>query len=60
MVQGAAPMVLHVTSSQDEFRQQQVDVLWRVGGARATQVCIAWSAENKLGCYTAAQHYGQM
>lgn len=30
--------VLHVTSCQDEFRQQQIAVLWRASGATHTQV----------------------
>lgn len=29
---------LHVTSCQDEFRQQQIAVLWRASGATHTQV----------------------
>lgn len=29
---------LHVTSCQDEFRQQQIAVLWRASGAANTQV----------------------
>lgn len=30
--------VLHVTSCQDEFRQQQIAMLWRASGATHTQV----------------------
>lgn len=29
---------LHVTSCQDEFRQQQIAMLWRASGAKHTQV----------------------
>lgn len=36
--QGAVVCVLHVTSCQDEFRQQQMAMLWRASGAAHTQV----------------------
>ncbi|XP_023691068.2 DALR anticodon-binding domain-containing protein 3 isoform X1 [Paramormyrops kingsleyae] len=57
---GAAPMVLHVTSSQDEFRQQQVDVLWRVGGARATQKHMVCGPVKTPGSQINAMKYIQL
>lgn len=36
--QAAVVCVLHVTSCQDEFRQQQMAMLWRASGAAHTQV----------------------
>ncbi|KPP60033.1 DALR anticodon-binding domain-containing protein 3-like, partial [Scleropages formosus] len=52
--------VLHVTTSQDEFRQQQVDVLWRVGGAQVTQKHIVCGPVKTPGSQLSASQYIQL
>lgn len=39
---------LHVTSCQDEFRQQQIAVLWRATGATHTQVITDTHTHNHV------------
>uniref|UniRef100_A0A4W5PFV2 DALR anticodon binding domain containing 3 n=1 Tax=Hucho hucho TaxID=62062 RepID=A0A4W5PFV2_9TELE len=39
---------VHVTSCQDEFRQQQIAMLWRASGATVTQVGDTFIVENRL------------
>lgn len=45
--QAAKVTVVHVTSCQDEFRQQQIAVLWRASGAAHAQVN---GTQTKLQC----------
>uniref|UniRef100_A0A8C9TVF7 DALR anticodon binding domain containing 3 n=1 Tax=Scleropages formosus TaxID=113540 RepID=A0A8C9TVF7_SCLFO len=58
-LEAAVPIatVLHVTTSQDEFRQQQVDVLWRVGGAQVTQKHIVCGPVKTPGSQLSASQF---
>ncbi|KAL4645963.1 DALR anticodon-binding domain-containing protein 3 isoform X1 [Arapaima gigas] len=49
--------VLHVTTAQDEFRQQQVDVLWRVCGAQVTQKHLVCGPVKTPGLQLSASQY---
>ncbi|XP_034551827.1 DALR anticodon-binding domain-containing protein 3 [Notolabrus celidotus] len=58
----AVPMatVLHVTSCQDEFRQQQIAVLWRASGATHTQRHLVCGPVKTPGCQLTAAQYLQL
>ena len=66
LLQVAMATALHVTSCQDEFRQQQIAVLWRASGATHTQVthththtvsCIALCSYFYLLCSPSLQRH---
>lgn len=52
--------VLHITSCQDEFRQQQIAVLWRAGGATHTQRHLVCGPVKTPGCQLTAAQYLQL
>ncbi|XP_045911328.1 DALR anticodon-binding domain-containing protein 3 isoform X2 [Micropterus dolomieu] len=52
--------VLHVTSCQDEFRQQQVAVLWRASGATHTQRHLVCGPVKTPGSHLSAAQYLQL
>ncbi|CAJ1055486.1 DALR anticodon-binding domain-containing protein 3 [Xyrichtys novacula] len=52
--------VLHVTSCQDEFRQQQIAVLWRASGATHTQRHLVCGPVKTPGCQLTAAQYLQL
>lgn len=47
--------VLHVTSCQDEFRQQQIAVLWRASGATHSQVTTIIRSHTHTHTHTTVQ-----
>ncbi|XP_070767060.1 DALR anticodon-binding domain-containing protein 3 [Enoplosus armatus] len=51
---------LHVTSCQDEFRQQQVAVLWRASGATHTQRHLVCGPVKTPGSHLTAAQYLQL
>uniref|UniRef100_A0A3Q3XFK4 DALR anticodon binding domain-containing protein n=1 Tax=Mola mola TaxID=94237 RepID=A0A3Q3XFK4_MOLML len=51
---------LHVTSCQDEFRQQQIAVLWRASGATHTQRHLVCGPVKTLGSQLTAAQYLQL
>lgn len=52
--------VLHITSCQDEFRQQQIAVLWRASGATHTQRHLVCGPVKTPGCQLTAAQYLQL
>ncbi|XP_072305461.1 DALR anticodon-binding domain-containing protein 3 [Eucyclogobius newberryi] len=52
--------VIHVTSCQDEFRQQQVAVLWRASGAAHTQRFLVCGPVKTPGSQLTAAQYLQL
>ncbi|KAG9336044.1 hypothetical protein JZ751_003310 [Albula glossodonta] len=52
--------ILHVTSCQDEFRQQQTAVLWRAGGATFTQKHLVCGPVKTPGSHLSAGQYLQL
>ncbi|XP_046872851.1 DALR anticodon-binding domain-containing protein 3 [Hypomesus transpacificus] len=52
--------VLHVTSCQDEFRQQQIAMLWRASGAMATQRHVVCGPVKTPGTHLTAAQYLQL
>lgn len=54
--QVAMATALHVTSCQDEFRQQQMAVLWRASGATHTQV-TAHSHTHRQSCMALCSYF---
>ncbi|KAI1893016.1 hypothetical protein AGOR_G00139540 [Albula goreensis] len=52
--------ILHVTSCQDEFRQQQTAVLWRAGGAAFTQKHLVCGPVKTPGSHLSAGQYLQL
>ncbi|XP_060913016.1 DALR anticodon-binding domain-containing protein 3 [Labrus mixtus] len=52
--------VLHVTSCQDEFRQQQIAVLWRASGATHTQRHLVCGPVKTPGSQLTAAQYLQL
>ncbi|CAL1605910.1 unnamed protein product [Knipowitschia caucasica] len=52
--------VIHVTSCQDEFRQQQVAVLWKAGGATHTQRFLVCGPVKTPGSQLTAAQYLQL
>ncbi|KAG5282664.1 hypothetical protein AALO_G00058500 [Alosa alosa] len=55
-----AMTVLHVTSCQDEFRQQQTAMLWRASGATATQRLVVCGPVKTPGVQLSAAQYLQV
>uniref|UniRef100_A0A8C9Y1W8 DALR anticodon binding domain containing 3 n=1 Tax=Sander lucioperca TaxID=283035 RepID=A0A8C9Y1W8_SANLU len=51
---------LHVTSCQDEFRQQQIAVLWRASGATHTQRHLVCGPVKTPGSHLTAAQYLQL
>uniref|UniRef100_A0A673B9B6 DALR anticodon binding domain-containing protein n=1 Tax=Sphaeramia orbicularis TaxID=375764 RepID=A0A673B9B6_9TELE len=51
---------LHVTSCQDEFRQQQIAMLWRATGATHTQRHLVCGPVKTPGCQLTAAQYLQL
>ncbi|XP_066499966.1 DALR anticodon-binding domain-containing protein 3 [Hoplias malabaricus] len=56
----AMATVLHVTSCQDEFRQQQTAMLWRATGATATQRLVICGPVKTPGTQMSAAQYLQL
>ncbi|XP_010764708.1 DALR anticodon-binding domain-containing protein 3 [Notothenia coriiceps] len=56
----AMATVLHVTSCQDEFRQQQIAVLWRASGATHTQRHLVCGPVKTPGSHLTAAQYLQL
>ncbi|CAN9515741.1 unnamed protein product [Ophioblennius macclurei] len=56
----AMAMVLHVTSCQDEFRQQQIAMLWRASGATHTQRHLVCGPVKTPGSQLTAAQYLQL
>ncbi|KAM9344236.1 DALR anticodon-binding domain-containing protein 3 [Pholidichthys leucotaenia] len=52
--------VVHVTSCQDEFRQQQIAMLWRASGATHTQRHLVCGPVKTPGCHLTAAQYMQL
>ncbi|XP_036389323.1 DALR anticodon-binding domain-containing protein 3 [Megalops cyprinoides] len=52
--------VVHVTSCQDEFRQQQMAMLWRAGGATFTQKHLVCGPVKTPGSQLSATQYIQL
>ncbi|XP_043974312.1 DALR anticodon-binding domain-containing protein 3 isoform X2 [Gambusia affinis] len=52
--------VLHVTSCQDEFRQQQIAVLWRASGATHSQRHLVCGPVKTAGSHLTAAQYLQL
>ncbi|KAI5095178.1 DALR anticodon-binding domain-containing protein 3 [Silurus meridionalis] len=52
--------VLHVTSCQDEFRQQQIAMLWRATGVAATQRLVVCGLVKTPGTQMSAAQYLQL
>ncbi|XP_037391654.1 DALR anticodon-binding domain-containing protein 3 [Pygocentrus nattereri] len=52
--------VLHVTSCQDEFRQQQTAMLWRAAGTTATQRLVICGPVKTPGCQMSSAQYLQL
>ncbi|XP_014887897.1 DALR anticodon-binding domain-containing protein 3 [Poecilia latipinna] len=52
--------VLHVTSCQDEFRQQQIAVLWRASGATHSQRHLVCGPVKTPGSHLTAAQYLQL
>ncbi|KAM3842749.1 DALR anticodon-binding domain-containing protein 3 [Diretmus argenteus] len=52
--------VLHVTSCQDEFRQQQIATMWRASGATHTQRNLVCGPVKTPGSHLTAAHYLQL
>ncbi|KAG7472651.1 hypothetical protein MATL_G00111210 [Megalops atlanticus] len=52
--------VVHVTSCQDEFRQQQMAMLWRAGGATFTQKHLVCGPVKTPGSQLSAAQYIQL
>ncbi|XP_068607101.1 DALR anticodon-binding domain-containing protein 3 [Brachionichthys hirsutus] len=53
----AMATVLHVTSCQDEFRQQQIAVLWRASGTKHTQRHLVCGPVKTPGPHLSAAQY---
>ncbi|XP_075993509.1 DALR anticodon-binding domain-containing protein 3 [Genypterus blacodes] len=51
---------LHVTSCQDEFRQQQIAMLWRASGATHTQKHVVCGPVKTPGSHLSAAQYLQL
>ncbi|KAL3974198.1 DnaJ-like proiein [Sarotherodon galilaeus] len=51
---------LHVTSCQDEFRQQQIAMLWRASGAKHTQRHLVCGPVKTPGSHLTAAQYLQL
>ncbi|XP_056131071.1 DALR anticodon-binding domain-containing protein 3 [Lampris incognitus] len=51
---------LHVTSCQDEFRQQQIAMLWRAGGATHTQRHVVCGPVKTPGSHLTASQFLQL
>eukprot|EP00063_Salmo_salar_P026955 XP_014001790.1 PREDICTED: DALR anticodon-binding domain-containing protein 3 isoform X1 [Salmo salar] len=51
---------IHVTSCQDEFRQQQIAMLWRASGATATQRHLVCGPVKTPGSHLSAAQYLQL
>lgn len=51
---------LHVTSCQDEFRQQQIAMLWRASGAMVTQRHVMCGPVKTPGTHLSAAQYLQL
>ncbi|KAM7412299.1 hypothetical protein PAMA_021991 [Pampus argenteus] len=56
----ATATVLHVTSCQDEFRQQQIAMLWRASGATHTQRHLVCGPVKTPGSHLTAAQYLQL
>ncbi|KAM3617647.1 uncharacterized protein V6R79_009204 [Siganus canaliculatus] len=56
----AMATALHVTSCQDEFRQQQIAVLWRASGAKHTQRHLVCGPVKTPGSHLTAAQYLQL
>ncbi|XP_035513036.1 DALR anticodon-binding domain-containing protein 3 [Morone saxatilis] len=56
----AMATALHVTSCQDEFRQQQIAVLWRASGATHTQRHLVCGPVKTPGSHLTAAQYLQL
>ncbi|XP_068188199.1 DALR anticodon-binding domain-containing protein 3 [Antennarius striatus] len=56
----AMATVLHVTSCQDEFRQQQIAVLWRASGTKYTQRHLVCGPVKTPGSHLTAAQYLQL
>ncbi|KAI3357245.1 hypothetical protein L3Q82_015697 [Scortum barcoo] len=56
----AMATTLHVTSCQDEFRQQQIAVLWRASGAPHTQRHLVCGPVKTPGSHLTAAQYLQL
>ncbi|XP_063065375.1 DALR anticodon-binding domain-containing protein 3 [Engraulis encrasicolus] len=56
----AALTVLHVTSCQEEFRQQQTAMLWRASGATAMQRLVVCGPVKTPGAQLSAAQYLQL
>uniref|UniRef100_A0A1A8GH47 DALR anticodon binding domain containing 3 n=1 Tax=Nothobranchius korthausae TaxID=1143690 RepID=A0A1A8GH47_9TELE len=56
----AMATTLHVTSCQDEFRQQQIAMLWRASGATHTQRHLVCGPVKTPGCLLTAAQYLQL
>ncbi|TKS77275.1 DALR anticodon-binding domain-containing protein 3 [Collichthys lucidus] len=56
----AMATTLHVTSCQDEFRQQQIAVLWRASGATHTQRHLVCGPVKTPGSHLTAAQYLQL
>ncbi|KAG8002830.1 DALR anticodon-binding domain-containing protein 3, partial [Nibea albiflora] len=56
----ALATALHVTSCQDEFRQQQIAVLWRASGATHTQRHLVCGPVKTPGSHLTAAQYLQL
>ncbi|XP_041801926.1 DALR anticodon-binding domain-containing protein 3 [Chelmon rostratus] len=56
----AMATALHVTSCQDEFRQQQMAVLWRASGATHTQRHLVCGPVKTPGSHLTAAQYLQL
>ncbi|XP_030640740.1 DALR anticodon-binding domain-containing protein 3 [Chanos chanos] len=52
--------VIHVTSCQDEFRQQQTAMLWRASGAMATQRFVVCGPVKTPGAQLSSAQYLQL
>ncbi|XP_041701885.2 DALR anticodon-binding domain-containing protein 3-like [Coregonus clupeaformis] len=52
--------VVHVTSCQDEFRQQQIAMLWRASGATVTQRYLVCGPVKTPGTHLSAAQYLQL
>ncbi|KAJ0036502.1 hypothetical protein NQD34_005179 [Periophthalmus magnuspinnatus] len=52
--------VIHVTSCQDEFRQQQIAMLWRASGATHKQRFLVCGPVKTPGCQLTAAQYLQL
>uniref|UniRef100_A0A3Q3KW29 DALR anticodon-binding domain-containing protein 3-like n=1 Tax=Mastacembelus armatus TaxID=205130 RepID=A0A3Q3KW29_9TELE len=56
----ATATALHVTSCQDEFRQQQIAMLWRASGAMHTQRHLVCGPVKTPGSHLTAAQYLQL